>query len=91
MARHVTAVALLALLRCGRAAKVSSAHWAPAEQTASSPARPAVAGPEALLWQSPAAFNTDEFDTGVLVTTLQGLVNRNASTFGSPTSTADGE
>ena len=39
-------------------------------------------GPEAYLWRSPAAFNTDEFDAGVLVATLQGLVNRNASTFG---------
>ena len=38
-------------------------------------------GPEALLWRSPATFNTDDFDTGVLVATLQGIVNRNVSTF----------
>jgi hypothetical protein len=34
---------------------------------------------DVLLWQSPASFNTVDYDTGVLVATLQGLVNRNAS------------
>jgi hypothetical protein len=37
------------------------------------------AGQTSLLWQSHGSYNTDDYDTGVLVATLQGLTNRNTS------------